>query len=108
MNVPHPEDARWHVIVLPILNSRRGVLQIWLEPWGDVVEVPTGARYVLEARGSFEGARLEDRLTLEFEDDHLKVWVERAVDDLRIFDEHGLLSWANGMSTSERPSALIG
>jgi hypothetical protein len=55
--------------VLRVTNSLKTPVDFWLEPWGDCVEMPAGADYVVIAEGP-EGNSLE----VDLRPDGITVW----------------------------------
>src|SRR6266700_1689116 len=55
--------------VLRVTNSLKTSVDFWLEPWGDFVEMPSGASYVVIAEG-LEGNSLE----VDLRPDGITVW----------------------------------
>jgi hypothetical protein len=53
---------------LKLRSSRKGVSELWIEPWGDRIPLVCGEEYQIVATG--------DCPTLEFDDTSVTVWAE--------------------------------
>ena len=80
---------------LTFVNRRSTIMEIWLEPWGDVLQVqPEKAFRLALAHNTNEPGSV---FTIDCLQDGLRVWLERSgAASLSIFSD-GVLIWQDGI-----------
>ncbi len=74
---------------LVLRNDSKGAYRLFIEPWGDFVEMPIGRRYTIAAQSDYEGSYVVD-----FCDDMVKIWAWKG-SMLAVFNEKDEIIWSS-------------
>jgi hypothetical protein len=90
-SLPEPRPA---VTKLQLHNSTEALMEVRLEPWGDVIRLAPGGYYDVLAHGWRDDLAINDGLTIAVEKGGqvIALWAEGQMVSLRIYQE-GALVW---------------
>ena len=88
------KDSEHYLTVTRLSYCRSAPQPLYLEPWGDVIQMPGPGEYdiVVHAPVAHAKVREGDRLTIEVTEDDVAIWIPSVIDGFAVFHD-GAMIW---------------